>query len=105
MSGWLWEHDATPTGFEVRLFRLLLIYRLRKEHIVCIRIIDGMFNFVALFRFGSHPWNSLEYHQYGKPLASKKGSLGEAAVAQIFGNQSGRPRRFREHLRLAHEAP
>jgi hypothetical protein len=59
MSGLLWEYYATPAGFEVRLFRLLLIYRLRKENIVDAHIIDGMFNFLALFRLGGHPWNTI----------------------------------------------
>jgi hypothetical protein len=59
MSGLLWEYYATPEGFEVRLFRLVLIYRLRRENIVAAHIIDGMFNFAAVFKLGGHPWNIL----------------------------------------------
>jgi hypothetical protein len=59
MSGLLWEYYATPAGFEVRLFRLLLIYRLRKENIIDAHIIDGVFNIRALLRLGSHPWKTI----------------------------------------------
>jgi hypothetical protein len=57
MWGLLWEYYATSEGFEVRLFRLILIYRLRRENIVAAHIIEGQFNFAAVFELGGHPWN------------------------------------------------
>lgn len=59
MSGWFWDYFVTPQGFEIRLFRFLLIYRLRRDQIVRVHIIDGMFNFGALMAVGWHPWNTI----------------------------------------------
>ena len=55
MFGWLWEYYVTPAGFEIRLFRFLLIYRLAKQSIVSVRIVTGLGN----LDFGSHPWNTV----------------------------------------------
>ena len=59
MFDFLWEYYAGTNGFEVRLFRLILIYRLRRERIVAAHIIDGIFNFKAVSEPGGHPLNVL----------------------------------------------
>lgn len=55
----MYDCFATPKGLEVRLFRRLLIYRLRKENIVNAHVIEGMFKFAALIKRGSYPWNTI----------------------------------------------
>jgi hypothetical protein len=57
MYGLLWDYFVTPKGFEIRLFRLLLIYRLKRENIVEAHIIDGFFGMASVSRLGGHPWN------------------------------------------------
>jgi hypothetical protein len=59
MWGLLWEYYATPEAFEVRLFRVFLVYRVKRENIVAAHIIDGMVNFSAVARLGGHPWNTI----------------------------------------------
>lgn len=59
MWGLLWEFYATPECFEIRLFRLLPIYRLKAKNIVAVHIIEGRFNFAAILNLGSHPWNTV----------------------------------------------
>jgi hypothetical protein len=59
MWGLLFDYYATAKGFEVRLFGLILVYRLKRDNIVAAHIIDGMFNFSEVIRLGSHPWNSV----------------------------------------------
>ena len=59
MWGLLWEFYATPECLEIRLFRLLPIYRLKTTNIVAAHVIEGRFNFAAIWNLGSHPWNSV----------------------------------------------
>ena len=59
MWGLLWEYYATPNGVEVRLFRHLRLWRLRREDIVSAQVIDGALNLAAMGRAGSHPWNTI----------------------------------------------
>jgi hypothetical protein len=56
MYAWVFEYYVTATGFEVRIFKLLPLYRLRKRNIVSPRAINGFFGAAA---FGSHPWNTV----------------------------------------------
>ena len=58
MYGLLWEYYATAEGLEVWLFRLLLVYRLKRKNIIAAHIIEG-FNFSAIFGLGAYPWNTL----------------------------------------------
>jgi len=57
MHGLLWDYFATLRGFEIRLFRYLLVYRLSRENIVGLHIIDGFFGMGSVSRLGGHPWN------------------------------------------------
>ncbi len=56
MFRWLWDCYVTPRGLEFRLFRLVLLYRLRLHNVVSVRIVTGWFRG---FKFGSHPWNTI----------------------------------------------
>ena len=55
MYGWVWDYFVGERGFEVRLFRHLLICRLSKANIVSARVIEGFF---GAGEFGAHPWNT-----------------------------------------------
>src|ERR1700674_1537522 len=59
MRSLLWECYLTPTRYEVRLFRLIPVYRLRYRNVADVHIIDGAFNFRALLQLGTHPWNTV----------------------------------------------
>jgi hypothetical protein len=59
MYGWLWDYFVTAEGFEIRLFRFLLVYRLKRENIVGAHPIEGMLNFGAYRKLGGHPWNTV----------------------------------------------
>jgi hypothetical protein len=59
MFGLLWDYFVTPKGFEIRLLRFVLIYRLKRENIIGVHPIDGMLNFGAYRRLGGHPWNTI----------------------------------------------
>jgi hypothetical protein len=59
MYGWLWDYFVALKGFEIFLFRFLLVYRLRRENIVGAHPIDGMFNLRAYRNLGGHPWNTV----------------------------------------------
>jgi hypothetical protein len=55
MHGLIWEYYVTSAGFEIRLFRVLLVYRLRKQNMVAAHLVDGMRG----LEFGSHPFNTV----------------------------------------------
>jgi hypothetical protein len=56
MYRWLFDYCLTEKEFEVRLFRSLLIYRLKKQNIVSAHVIEGIF---PGWKFGSYPWNTI----------------------------------------------
>src|SRR5205809_517154 len=56
MPGWLWDCYVTSEGLEFRLFRVLPIYRLRRQQIRAVHIVNGWFGH---FRLGSRPWNTV----------------------------------------------
>jgi hypothetical protein len=59
MWGFLWEYYVISDRFEVRLLRLLPIYRLKTKNIVAAHVIEGALNFSGFLRLGSHPWNTI----------------------------------------------
>ena len=56
MYAWVFEYFVSPIGFEIRLFRSLLIYPLKRENIVNAHVIDGWF---GGWKYGSRPWNTI----------------------------------------------
>lgn len=56
MCGWLWDYEATPRGLEIRLFKCVLVYRLRSQDIFSAHVIPG---WLGGFRLGAHPWNTV----------------------------------------------
>jgi hypothetical protein len=56
MFGLLWEYYATSRGLEIRVFRLLTVYVLRRARIMRVRLVRGFDGFGPL---GWHPWNTL----------------------------------------------
>jgi hypothetical protein len=50
----------TAKAFEIRLFRRLTIYRLKREDIVGAHVVTGFANrLFGAWALGSHPWNTL----------------------------------------------
>jgi hypothetical protein len=47
----LFDYHVTPSGFAIRLLKVVPLYRLRHRHIVNVRIVKGWF---GAFRFGAH---------------------------------------------------
>lgn len=55
MYGLIWEYFVTHEAFEMRLFRFVPIYRLKKRNIVAAHLVRGMRG----LEFGSHPFNTI----------------------------------------------
>jgi hypothetical protein len=53
----IYDYFLIPGGFELRLFGIIRIARVKRTDIPAAHVIEGMCNFGATYKLGMRPWN------------------------------------------------